>query len=79
MHRALGRPGQKTSLISPFMIRTAGIIVNDIAVQHSIKQDSHCILFPERNVTLQLELKDTQSVLPIRRPTLDELQYVERF
>ena len=80
VNRALARKGQSTSLISPFIMRTAGIIVNDIAAQHSFVGDSeaHSIIVPDRGHKLDLELINTQSSLRIRRPTDDELKKLEK-
>ena len=80
VNRALARKGQSTSLMSPFIMRTAGIIVNDIAAQHSFVGDSeaHSIIVPDRGYKLDLELINTQSSLRIRRPTDDELKKLEK-
>ena len=80
INRALARKGQSTSLISPFIMRTAGIIVNGIAAQHSFVGDSeaHSIIVPDRGYKLDLELVNTQSSLRIRRPTDDELEKLEK-
>ena len=80
VNRALARKGHTTSLISPFLMRTAGIVVNDIAAQHSFVGDSeaHSIIIPDRGYKLELELINTQSSLRIRHPTDDELTKLER-
>ena len=80
VNRALVCKGQTTSLISPFLMRTAGIIVNDIAAQHLYVGDSeaHSIIIPDRGYKLDLELINSQSSLRIRRPTKDELMKLER-
>ena len=51
VNRALARKGQSTSLISPFIMRTAGIIVNDIG-----DSEAHSIIVPDRGYKLDLEL-----------------------
>ena len=38
----------------------------------------HCIIIPDRDYVLKLQLENTQSVLPIRRPTQDEIDHLER-
>ena len=61
------------------MLRNAGVVVNDIALQHaSGATDAHSIIIPDRDLSLKLQLQDTQSVLPIRRPTDDELKHLEQ-
>jgi len=61
------------------MMRHAGIIVNDIAVQHSADDHfAHTILIPDRGYKLRLELHNTQSSLIIHRPTKEELDSLER-
>ena len=80
VNRALGRDDQERSLISPFVMRAAGLIVHDTAVQHASLdiEEPHAIIVPDRKYTLQLDLMNTQSVLKIRRPTEEELQTLER-
>ena len=57
INRALGRPSQNPSLIPPFMMRHAGIEVNDVAVQHAGNDMySHTIVIPERGYILPLQL-----------------------
>ena len=80
VHRALARENQEVSLISPFIMRRAGVVVNDIAAQHSFVGDkeAHSIIIPDRGYQMDLELINTQSSLRIRRPTNDELGTLER-
>ena len=73
VNRGLGRPSQNSSLIPPFMMRQAGVIVNDVAVQHTENDHTaHAIVIPDRGHVLHLELTNTQSSLRIRRPTEDD-------
>lgn len=55
-------------------LRQAGVIVNDVAVQHTENDHTaHTIVIPDWGHVLHLELTNTQSSLRICRPTEDEL------
>lgn len=74
-------PGMPTNLLSPFLIREAGNVVNDVPMQHleHPTSDDHCIIDPRTNIKLRLELDGTFSGLTTRALTDHELQHIEDF
>ena len=72
---ALYVPTMDNNLVPPFMMRLAGIEVNEcpkfLSEFPTIK--NHAILFREENIRIPLQLKNTISYIPTRVPTKDEL------
>jgi hypothetical protein len=79
-HNALYMPNMENNLIHPFIMRNAGVIVNDIP---KINCDDptvsdHCILFNNNNLRIPLQLNGTFSYFHTRKPTDDELQSCDK-
>ena len=75
---ALHVPSMKSNLIPPFMMRLAGIEVNEcpkfLSEFPTIK--NHSILFREENVRIPLQLSNTISLIPTRTPSQDEISLI---
>ena len=65
-----------SNLIPPFLMRLAGIEVNEcpkFLSKHPTEHD-HSLFFKDEDVRIPLELRNTISYIPSRIPTQDELQ-----
>ena len=80
MRNALYVPTLDHSLIPPFIMREAGLVVNDIPKIH-VKDpdtDDHAILFPEDNLKIQLQLSGIFSYFHIRMPLANEIEHCDK-
>jgi hypothetical protein len=72
---ALYIPEMKYHLMHPFIMRLAGILVDEcpkfLAKRASI--NNHSVFFPDKNIRIPLFLRGIVSYFPCRRPTSDEL------
>ena len=76
---ALHIPSMEHNLLPPFILREAGVEVNDvpkIQVMDPTEKD-HAMWFPEAQVRIPLSLWGIFSYFPSRKPTVTELQETE--
>ena len=68
-------PSMTHNLIPPFILREAGIMVNDTAKIHVIDPtiEDHSVFFPKVNLRISLALEGIFSYFPTRKPTTDDL------
>ena len=65
------------NLVPPFLLREAGVIVNECAKMHAIPhatEEHHSIFFPEENLRIPLSLHGIFSYFPHRAPHLEEIE-----
>ena len=75
VRNALHVPAMEQNLIPPFVMREAGIVVNDTPKIH-VKDptiEDHSLYFEETNFRIPMALWGTFSYFPTRSPTNDEL------
>ena len=76
---ALHVPSMEINLIPPFMMRLAGIEVNEcpkfLSEHPTIK--NHSIFFREEKIRIPLQLSNTVSYLPTRVPATDEMDVMD--
>ena len=67
-------------LLCPFIMREAGVVVNDVAKIHkgSPTRDDHSILFPEAKLHIPLKLNGIFSYFNVRKPKLHEVRYYDK-
>ena len=67
------------NLLPPFMLREAGIQINDVPKIHvtSPSEEHHAIIFQETNFRIPLTLHGTFSYFPTSKPTTQELEEPE--
>ena len=65
----------RNNLIPPFVIRAAGVTLNDTPNIHSkdLTIDDHCITFEDSDLRIPLQLSGVFSYFHTRKPTLSEL------
>ncbi len=75
VRNALHVPAMEQNLIPPFVMREAGIVVNDTPKIHMNDPtvEDHSIYFEETNFRIPMALWGTFSYFPTRAPTNDEL------
>ena len=75
IRNALYVPSMKNNLIPPFILREAGIEVNDVPKIHTKDPDetAHSLYFSETNFRLPLSLWGIFSYLPVTKPSVNEL------
>ena len=75
IRNALYVPSMKNNLIPPFILREAGIEVNDVPKIHMADPDetAHSLFFTETNFRIPLSLWGIFSYLPVSKPSEDEL------
>ena len=76
----LSVPTIEHNLIPPFILREAGLIVNDTAKIHRKDRtiDDHAIIIPqENNLHIPLKLNGIFSFFHTRRPTEDEIRHCD--
>ncbi len=77
-HQALYIASITTHLICPFQMRSFGVIVKDVPLQHIPEElrtpDEHIISVPDKKLHIPLKLKGTMSGCTVRKPTLVEVQ-----
>ena len=80
IRNALYIPSLEHNLIPPFIMREAGIIVNDTPKIHVPNPDSsdHSISFPMSNLDIPLQLMGTFSYFSSRNPTSDEIHSCDK-
>ncbi len=63
------------NLVPPFLLREAGLVVNDVAKIHVKDPDvtHHSVYFPDSELRIPLALWGIFSYFPTRRPTIQEL------
>ena len=63
-------------LLNPNQIRMNGIVVDDIPKHLSINPESamHSIYIPKHDLKIPLEMKGVVSIIPIRMPTVHEIE-----
>ena len=67
-------PSMQHNLIPPFILREAGIIVNDVPKIHkkAPTNDDHCIIVEEHNLKIPLRLTGMFSYFESTKPSQDE-------
>jgi hypothetical protein len=76
IRNALHVPSMQNNLIPPFMIREAGIILNDtpkMQVEHPTVDD-HSIYFPETKFRIPMSLWGVFSYFPTSKPTTQDME-----
>ena len=66
----------KNNLLPPFILRQAGIEVNDVPKIHTNEptQSTHSVKFTETGFTIPLSLWGTFSYFPTSKPKADDMQ-----
>ena len=79
IRNALHVPAMTNNLIPPFMIREAGIRINDIPKIHVKEptEDDHAIIFSETGLRVPMLLWGTFSYFPSSKPSVEFLQDTE--
>lgn len=79
VRNALHFPKMENNLIPPFVMREAGVVVNDTPkIQATDPTTStHAISFPETGFRIPLSLRGVFSYFPTSRPTLLQLQHYD--
>ena len=79
IRRGLHVPSMSHNLLPPFMLREAGIHINEVPKIHvtSPTEEHHAITFQETNFRIPLTLHGTFSYLPTSKPTTQELEEPE--
>ena len=72
---ALYVPSMDHNLIPPFIMREAGVVVNDVPKIHCDppRNDDHCIIFKDANLRIPLKLDGVFSYFESTTPTQQEL------
>ena len=72
---ALYTPHLRNNLILPFVMRAAGVTLNETPNIHSKDPtiDDHCITFEDSDLRIPQQLKGVFSYFHTRKPTLSEL------
>ena len=66
------------SLLCPNQARVNGVVIEDCPKFLDVhNRSTHSVWFPEKNITLPLEIKFPISFLSVRRPTEEELEFCE--
>ena len=70
----------QNNLIPPFIMREAGVIVNDTPRIHqeSPSNNDHCLIFKDSMVKIPLMLNGIFSFFESRKPTLEEIRVCDR-
>jgi hypothetical protein len=76
LRNAIHVPSMNNYLIPPFIMREAGIIVNDVPKIHvnNPTEEHHAILSQETGLQIPLSLWGTSSYFPTTKPTKDQLK-----
>ena len=79
IRRGLHVPSMTHNLLPPFMLREAGIQINEVPKIHvtSPTEEHHAIIFQETNFRIPLTLHGTFSYFPTSKPTTQELEEPE--
>ena len=79
IRRGLYVPSTTHNLLPPFMLREAGIIINEVPKIHvtSPTEEHHAITFQETNFQIPLSLHGTFSYFPTSKPSIQELEEPE--
>ena len=80
LFNALYIPSMDHNLVTPFIMREAGVEVNDVPKIHVYDPtvEHHSIYFPDDKVRIPLSLWGIFSYFPTRKPTMPELREPER-
>ncbi len=80
VRNALYMPGLENNLLPPFILRQAGLQVNDTAKIHCADPtvDDHCITFPGNDLCIPLHLDGIFSFFHTCKPEDDELQSCDK-
>ena len=79
IRRRLHVPSMTHNLLPPFMLREAGIQINEVPKIHvtSPTEEHHAIIFQEKTFRIPLTLHGTFSYFPTSKPTTQELEKPE--
>ena len=80
VRNALYIPTMENNLIPPFIMRHGGVTVNDKAKIHCVdpSEQDHCIIFPECELKIPLQLFGIFSYFHSRLPTVTELHECDK-
>ena len=76
---ALYIPSMTNNLVPPFLLREAGLIVNEVPKIHMTSPEikDHSIYIPDKDLRITLSLMGVFSYLPTSKPTDQELEDTE--
>ena len=76
IRRGLHVPSMSNNLLPPFMLREAGITINEVHKIHvsSPTEEHHAIMFQETNFQIPLSLHGTFSYFPTSKPSIKDLE-----
>ena len=76
IRRGLYVPSMSNNLLPPFMLREAGITINEVPKIHvsSPTEEHHSIMFQETNFQIPLSLYSTFSYFPTSKPSSKDLE-----
>ena len=76
IRRGLYVPSMSNNLLPPFMLREAGITINEVPKIHvsSPTEEHHSIMFEETNFQISLPLYGTFSYFPTTKPSTKDLE-----
>ena len=79
IRRGLHVPSLTHNLLPPFMLREAGITINEVPKIHvsSPTEEHHAVIFQETNFRIPLSLHGTFSYFPTSKPSVKELEEPE--
>ena len=79
IRRGLYVPSMTHNLLPPFMLREAGITINEVPRIHATSptEEHHAITFQETNFRIPLSLHGTFSYFPTSKPSIPELEEPE--
>ena len=85
VRNALHVPSMEHNLIPPFIIREAGLVVNDVPKIHTkssdLTENTHCVVATEgangTNLRIPMKLDGIFSYFPTRKLTEDEIEHCE--
>ena len=80
IRNALYIPSMSHNLLPPFILREAGIVVNDVPKIHCIDPsvEDHSIYFADEELRIPLQLNGIFSYFHTRIPTNDEVMYCDK-
>ena len=80
IRNALHVPTLNHSLIPPFIMREAGLIVNDVPKIHkeNPEVDDHSVIFPDIDLSIQLQLNGIFSYFHVRMPLANEIEHCDK-
>ena len=80
IYNALYQPDNDDNLLTPFLVREAGVTLSEIPKIHQNEPsiEDHCLYFDEEKLRIHLQLTGIVSYFPTRKPTIDEISNLPR-